>query len=70
MFYDSELSRWVVEGQDEWYSMRCGEIVQFHTNRKTIRGRLVLGRKSWYILIDNVAFALLENQRYTVSIQI
>jgi hypothetical protein len=70
MFYDPELSRWVVEGKDEWYSLHCGEIVQFHIERTTLRGRLELGRTSWYIISGEVAFGLLENRRYLVSVDL
>ncbi|WP_223204131.1 DUF5348 domain-containing protein [Alicyclobacillus suci] len=70
MFYDKELSRWVVEGRDEWYSMHCGELLQFHINGKTLRGRIELGRASWYIITGDTAFGLLENRRYVVSVDL
>ncbi|UNO47776.1 MULTISPECIES: DUF5348 domain-containing protein [Alicyclobacillus] len=70
MFYDPELSRWVVEGKNEWYSLHCGEIVQFHIERTTLSGRLELGRTSWYIISGDVAFGLLENRRYLVSVDL
>jgi Domain of unknown function (DUF5348) len=70
MFYDRELSRWVVEGKDEWYGLHCGELLQFYIEGITLNGRLELGRTSWYIISGDVAFGLLENRRYMVSVRL
>jgi len=70
MSYDEELERWVVEGEDNWYSLRCGEVLKLHfpTNR-TLTGRLELSR-SWYVIVDSVPLGLLERRRYKVSIEL
>ena len=69
MTYDDELGRWVVEGRDAWYSLRCGEMLELHTGQGKLMGRLELGY-SWYVIIDGVPLGLGEGRRYIVSIDV
>lgn len=69
MTFDSELGRWVAEGKDEWYSLRCGEPISIHIGQWKLDGRLEFG-KTWYIIVDNVPFGLIEGRKYTVTIQL
>lgn len=70
MTYDRDLERWVAEGKDEWYGLRCGELLKLHLGQKTLEGRLELGRSTWYINVNGVGIGLLQGERYTVTINI
>ncbi|QQE77836.1 DUF5348 domain-containing protein [Alicyclobacillus sp. SO9] len=67
--YDEELGRWVFEGEDAWYSLRCGETLKLHFPNRTMTGRLELSQK-WYVILENVPLGLLERRRYKVTIEI
>ena len=69
MVYDSELRRWVAEGMDEWYSLRCGESIRLHIGSQKLEGSSELG-KGGYIVIDNVAIGLIEEHQYTVTMEV
>lgn len=69
MVYDKENECWRVEAWGQSFGLHCGEGLQLHLGRRVLAGRLELGR-SWYVIVDEDAFGLLEGRKYTVSVNI
>jgi len=70
MRYDRELERWVVEGRDAWFSMRCGEGITLHVGEHALGGRIEFGMNTWWIIANDVPLGLFRGRTYTVTIEI
>ena len=68
MSYDKDHGRWRVEAWGQSFGLHCGEALQLHLDRRILHGRLEFGR-SWYVIVDDVPFGLLEGRIYTISVK-
>lgn len=69
MVYDKQNECWRVEIWGQSFSLSCGAGLQLHLGRKSLSGRLELGR-SWYVIMEDAALELIEGRKYVVTVNI
>jgi hypothetical protein len=68
MIYDTDRECWVVELNDKYYNLHCGESFELIVGSSRIPCRIELGINSWYIVLDDVSLNLRTQVMYTVNI--
>jgi len=67
MYYCTTLDRWCVDTGDTPYWLSCGEGFELCVGRLKLPCRIELGKR-WYIIVNDVALALMERKRYLVTL--
>lgn len=69
--YVKEHDRWFADIGigNQIFGMHCGEGFLMHIGNRKIPCRIEMG-KTWYVIVEDVQFALLKGQSYLISIDL
>ncbi len=67
MYYCDNLDRWCIDTGDTPYWLNGEEGFDLYVGTLKLPCRIELG-KYWYVIVNGVAFALMEGKRYMITL--